>query len=83
MSSAGGGSGCSVSDGEAGGQPAGPEEELSDVGNRSVRGVGWLVTEEEDSSGRSGVAAMCSTIASAAKQERKYLYTLENVVVPR
>lgn len=70
---------------EAGEQPAELEEGLSlvEVGNRSVLGVGWLVTEEENSSGRPGVAAMCSTIASPAKQERKYLYIFENVVEPR
>lgn len=73
-SSAGNGFDCSVSEVEAGGESAGLEElSLVGLGNRSVLGAGWLVTEEDDSGEWLGVAAMCSTTASAVKRENRYI----------
>lgn len=45
-------------------------------GNKSVLGVGWLVTEEEEenSGGLQGVAVICSTFDSPVKKSgRNYI----------
>lgn len=68
-----GGVGCSGSGGGVGGRPAGAAGEalVGGVGNKSVLGVGWVVTEEEDDGGLQGVTGICSTLDSPVKNSKQ------------
>ncbi len=69
------GAGCSGSGGGVGGRLAGAAGEASvgGGGNKSVLGVGWVVTEEEDGGGLQGVAGICSTLDSPVKNSGRKL----------
>lgn len=68
------GKGCSGSGGGVGGRLAGAagEAAVGGGGNKSVLGIGWVVTdeEEEDDGGLQGLADVLSTLDSPGKKSR-------------
>lgn len=69
------GVGCSGSGGGVGGRLACEvgEDSVSGGRNKSVLGVGWVVTEEEEGEDRlQGVAGISSTVDSAVNNSRKH-----------